>query len=121
MGGSSGKSDKKSADPAAPSAATNPNFIPMQQPAPFAPGMQNMLASQLAAGYGSPSGLLGSGSTQDFNGLLNSIYNPQTPAQAADPIGAAIAAAKPAKTPKPTTVDDPNAAPRGRDMYGGNR
>lgn len=105
MGGGSGKSsNKKTAEPAAPSVATNPNYIAMQQPQPFAPGMQDMLASQLASGYGSPAGLLGSSSATDFNGLLNSIYNPQSAAQAADPIGAAIAAAK---TPKPAAVANP--------------
>lgn len=103
MGGSSGKSDKKSKEPEAATVASNPNYIPMQQPAAFAPGMQGMLANQLAAGFGSP-GLLGS-SAGDFNGLLNSIYNPATPQEAADPIGAAITAAK---TQQPAAVADPN-------------
>ena len=114
MGGSSGKSSKKAAEPAAPSVATNPNYIAMQQPQPFAPGMQDMLANQLGAGFGSPAGLLGSSSATDFNGLLNSIYNPATPAQAADPIGAAIAAAKkpaakPAATATPPIIDGTTA------------
>lgn len=101
---------KKTAEPAAPSVATNPNFTPMQQPAAFAPGMQNMLASQLSAGYGAPAGLLGSSSTQDFNGLLNSIYNPQNAAQAADPIGAALATAnKPGQIAAAKAAADPNA------------
>jgi len=94
MGGSSGKKSSAAATPAAPSVATNPNYIPMQQPQPFAPGMQQALASQLQAGYGQPAGLLGPATTQqDFSGLLTSIYSPQ--AIAADPIGVAqsIAAA----------------------------
>lgn len=86
MGGSSGKK-KKSDEPETPSVASNPNYIPMQQPQPFAPGMQEALASQLSAGYGR-GGLLG---TNDYTGLLNTIYSPQ--AIAADPIGVAQQAA----------------------------
>jgi hypothetical protein len=119
MGGSSGKSSKKAAEPATPSVATNPNYIPMQQPQPFAPGMQQMLAQQLAQGYGSP-GLLGSGA-QDFNGLLTSIYSPQ--AIAADPIGVAQSIATATKAAKPASSQAQSAPPNeglrgGRNMGG---
>jgi hypothetical protein len=114
MDGGSGKS-KKAATPAAPSVATNPNYIPMQQPQPFAPGMQQALAGQLAQGYSSP-GLLGS-SAQDFNGLLTSIYSPQ--AMAADPIGVAQSIAT-ATTVKPVATKTSTAAKPSTQMgYGG--
>ncbi len=90
MGGGSGKSsNNKQSTPATPTVATNPNYIPMQQPQAFAPGMKEALAQQLAAGYGQ-GGLLG---TQNYTGLLDGIYSQQ--ALAADPIGVAqqIAAA----------------------------
>lgn len=92
MGGSSGKK-KKSDEPETPTVESNPNYIPMQQPQPFAPGMQQALASQLSQGYGR-GGLLG---TSDYTGLLNTIYSPQ--AIAADPIGVAQQVA--AATSKP--------------------
>ncbi len=72
MGGSNGKK-KKSSEPAAQTVASNPNYIPMQQPQPFAPGMQQALASQLSQGFGG--GLLQG--QNDYMGLLNSIYSPQ--------------------------------------------
>jgi hypothetical protein len=122
MGGSSGKSSNKQAEQVAtPSIATNPNYIPMQQPQPFAPGMQQMLANQLAQGYGSP-GLLGS-SAQDFNGLLTSIYSPQ--AIAADPIGVAQSIATATKAAKPSLAQAQSAPPneglRGGSNMGGQR
>lgn len=112
MGGGSGKS-KKQAEPEVPSVESNPNYIPMQQPQPFAPGMQQALASQLAQGYGSP-GLLGS-SAQDFTGLLNTIYSPQ--AIAADPIGVAQQVAAATSTPAAAPAIKPTQnsnAPRSR-------
>jgi len=106
MGGGSGKSSsKKSSAPAEVTVADNPNYIPMQQPQAFAPGMKEALASQLAAGYGQ-GGLLG---TNDYTGLLNSIYSPQ--AIAADPIGVAqqvAAATTPAKI-KPAASNNKQA------------
>ena len=110
MGGSSSKDKKKPAEPAAPTVATNPNYIPMQQPQPFAPGMQEALASQLAAGYGQ-GGLLG---TNDYTGLLNSIYSPQ--AVAADPIGVAQSVAAATSAPKQTA-----AAPKTNSSYNRSR
>ncbi len=120
MGGSSGKSSKKQAAPAEPTVATNPNYIPMQQPQPFAPGMKEALASQLAAGYGQ-GGLLG---TNDYTGLLNSIYSPQ--AIAADPIGVAQQVAAATKTAKaspvqPATSTAVNEGLRGGRNMGGQR
>lgn len=90
-GGSSKK--KKSSDQAATTVESNPNYIPMQQPQPFAPGMQEALASQLSQGYGR-GGLLG---TSDYTGLLNTIYSPE--AIAADPIGVAQQVAAATSTP----------------------
>ena len=83
MPGDNDKKSKKSDKAVEVTVASNPNYIPMQQPQPFAPGMKEALASQLAAGYGR-GGLLG---TSDYTGLLNNIYSPQ--AIAADPIGVA--------------------------------
>jgi len=119
MGGSSGKKSSAAATPAAPSVATNPNYIPMQQPQPFAPGMQQALASQLAAGYGQ-GGLLG---TNDYMGLLNNVYSPQ--AIAADPIGVAQSIATATKAAKPASTQAQSAPPneglRGGRTMGGQR
>jgi hypothetical protein len=117
MPGGNDKKKSSSSAPAAPSVATNPNYIPMQQPQPFAPGMQQALASQLAAGYGQ-GGLLG---TNDYMGLLSNIYSPQ--AIAADPIGVAQSIATATKAAKPASSQAQSAPPNeglrgGRNMGG---
>lgn len=54
---------------------------------PMMPGFQNMLASQLAAGYGS-----GGGSAPDFASMLSGMYSPQSLVSFNEPISSTAAA-----------------------------
>lgn len=78
MGGSSKSSTT-------PSAATTPVTQPTTTMAPFAPGMQQALADQLAMGYGQQ--------PADIMAYLSSVYSPMTLPDYS----------RPASTPAPTT------------------
>lgn len=77
MGGSSGgsKKDDKPKEAAKQDYTQGPS---MQTTQPFAPGMQEMLAQQLSAGYGAP--------VESNMGLLDNIYSPMQQALLQEPI-----------------------------------
>lgn len=88
MGGSSGggKKDDKPKEAAKQNYTQGPT---MQTTQPFAPGMQQLLAQQLSAGYGAP--------VSSNMGLLDNIYDPMTQAVYQEPISVTQEAMKTGK------------------------